>query len=243
MTLADNFQERCGIKLGNGINIFRMIPHQQPIHTMRTRLSIFSLSLLLALGSFSGCASTSNTGKGAAIGGAAGAILGGALGSRSDNTGKGAIIGATLGGAAGAIIGRQMDKQAEELEEQLDNATVERVGEGIQITFDSAILFATDSATLNAASQDNLNKLAASLQEYPNTDLVIVGHTDASGSEEYNQRLSERRADAAATFLLQSGVTSARLTTYGMGELEPIADNESALGRQQNRRVEIVLVD
>jgi outer membrane protein OmpA-like peptidoglycan-associated protein len=202
---------------------------------------IIPTALLLLSTSLTGCSNISKTGKGAAIGAGAGAVIGGVIGSRSDNTGKGAIIGAGVGGAAGAIIGRQMDKQAKELEEELENATVERVGEGIQVTFDSAILFDVDSSTLRSTSRNSLNSLASSLQEYPNTDLVIVGHTDATGSDEYNQRLSERRANAAADYLMGGGVGTTRITTLGRGEGEPVATNDTADGRQQNRRVEIAI--
>lgn len=212
------------------------------MHTIRSRPPFTLLILLAALALIStGCASMNKTGKGAAIGASAGAVIGGIIGKKSDQTGKGAIIGATVGGAAGAIIGRQMDKQAEELEETLEGAEVERVGEGIQITFDSAILFDVNSSSLRLNAQENLNKLAQSLAEYPNTDLVIVGHTDATGTEAYNQKLSEQRAAAAANYLIQSGVAGPRLTMMGKGELEPIADNDSAAGRQQNRRVEIAI--
>lgn len=197
--------------------------------------------ILLTAMVFSGCANSKNTGKGAAVGAGAGAVIGGIIGNTQGSTGKGAIIGAAVGGTAGAIIGRQMDQQAEELEEALDDADVVRVGEGIQIVFDSAILFDVDSSTLKEQSRADLEKLAASLMEYQNTDVVIVGHTDATGSEEYNQTLSEKRAGSAADLLLAQGISVDRITTVGKGELEPIDSNETVAGRQANRRVEVAI--
>ncbi len=203
---------------------------------------IAPVALLLALGlTFTGCASLSNTEKGAAAGAATGAVVGGVIGKTQGSTAKGAIIGAVVGGAAGAIIGQQMDEQAQELEEDLEGAEVARVGEGIQITFDNAILFDFDSAQLRAAARENLGDLSASLQEYPNTNLLIIGHTDAVGAAAYNQELSERRANSAAEYLLGHGIPADRITTIGKGEREPVATNETEYGRQQNRRVEIAI--
>jgi len=201
------------------------------------------LILMLFLGglSLSGCASLSNTEKGAAAGATGGAVVGGVIGNAAGSTAKGAIIGAVLGGAAGAIIGQQMDKQAADLEEELENAEIERVGEGIQITFDSGILFDFDSAALRPEARENLRTLATSLQEYPNTDVMIVGHTDSRGSDAYNQGLSEQRAGSATDYLLAQGISRDRITMLGKGESEPVADNETEAGRQQNRRVEVAI--
>ncbi len=182
---------------------------------------------------------TSNTTKGAVIGGAGGAILGGIIGNQAGSTAAGAIIGAAVGGAAGAAIGRQMDKQAEELAADIPDAEVERVGEGIKLTFASGILFAVDSDRLAAEAQANLTELAQSLLDYPGTDVLIVGHTDSTGAEEYNQRLSERRAESAARFLASRGVQAVRMQTVGLGETEPVADNDTEVGRRENRRVEV----
>ncbi|MBT8399878.1 MAG: OmpA family protein [Rhodothermia bacterium] len=211
--------------------------------TFQRKISSYILVALLASGGVltGGCSNTSKTTKGAGIGAGAGAVIGGIIGSRSDNTAKGAIIGAAVGGTAGAVIGAQMDKQAEELEEELEGAEVARVGEGIQVVFDSAILFAFDSAEIKPDAKENLSRLAASLQEYPNTDLMIVGHTDATGPEDYNLELSERRADAAMAVLITNGVAPARVLTEGRGETEPIATNETAEGRKLNRRVEVAI--
>lgn len=199
-------------------------------------LMIFSLSLSLV-----GCANMSKTGKGAIIGAGAGATVGAIIGKATGKTATGAIIGAAVGGTAGAIIGRQMDKQAAELEEELEGAKVERVGEGIQVTFDSAILFEVNSFILSDDSKTNLRNLAASLKEYPNTDLIIAGHTDSTGPEDYNQKLSEQRADAAATLLVQQGVDASRISIVGHGETQPASSNDTSFGRQQNRRVEVAI--
>ena len=205
------------------------------------RTLIATVAIAVSIGTLGGCSSVNNTGKGAAVGAGAGAVIGGILGSTQDETSKGAIIGAVVGGTAGALIGRQMDKQAKELEDELENATIERVGEGIQITMDSAILFDFNSSTIRVNSRADLEKLAMSLKEYPNTDVMVVGHTDATGSEPYNQALSERRAKSAAAILQQQGIATTRISMRGMGELEPIADNGTEAGRQANRRVEIAI--
>jgi outer membrane protein OmpA-like peptidoglycan-associated protein len=188
-----------------------------------------------------GCSSMNRTTKGAVIGGAAGGVVGGVIGKQAGSTAKGAIIGAVIGGAAGAIIGRQMDKQAQELKQNIPGARVERVGEGIQVTFASGLLFDFDSDVVRGNARANLNELANSLDQYPNTELMIVGHTDDVGSASYNQDLSERRARSAASYLVTRGVRRARLETRGLGESEPVATNQDDSGRQQNRRVEVAI--
>jgi outer membrane protein OmpA-like peptidoglycan-associated protein len=196
--------------------------------------------LMLAFG-LSGCASMSKTEEGAAIGGAAGAVLGGIIGNQAGSTARGAIIGAAVGGAAGVLIGRQMDEQAEVLEEELPGAEVERVGEGIQVTFDSGILFDFDSFALRQEARDHLTNLAESLKEYPDSEVLIVGHTDSSGADDYNQRLSENRANAAGNHLIRGGVVPSRVKMMGLGETEPVAENDTEAGMQQNRRVEVAI--
>jgi outer membrane protein OmpA-like peptidoglycan-associated protein len=203
--------------------------------SFRSALRFFTLALLLGA---SACASMSRTQQGGAIGAAAGGIIGAVI---DDNTARGAIIGAVVGGTAGAVIGREMDQQAAELEGTLADAEVERIGEGIRVTFDSGILFAFDSSDLQSAARENLTTLSRSLGEYPNTDVTIVGHTDATGSDSYNQALSERRADSAASYLVQQGVSRDRITSEGRGELEPVASNDDETGRQLNRRVEVAI--
>ena len=149
--------------------------------------------------------------------------------------------GAIVGGAAGAVIGHQMDQQARELAQNIPGAKVSRVGEGIAVTFESGLLFEFDSDRIGSNAGTNLKQLAQSLDKYPNTDLMIVGHTDATGSDPYNQGLSERRARSAADYLVSQGVTRTRLQANGRGETEPIASNDDEAGRQQNRRVEVAI--
>lgn len=214
------------------------------IRALTNKGLILSLTVLLFSGSLVGCQTVkemSKTEKGAAIGAGAGAVVGGVIGTKLGSTAKGAIIGAAVGGTAGAIIGQQMDKQARDLEQDLEGAEVARVGEGIAVKFDSALLFGFDSAALSNVARDNLASLADNLQEYPNTDIVIVGHTDAVGSDAYNMRLSQQRAESAAQYLLSRGIARDRITTVGKGEAEPLATNETDFGRQQNRRVEVAI--
>ena len=210
------------------------------MHTTIRSKAAFALVIAGTLAS-SACASMNNTQTGAAAGATGGAIIGGAIGSRNGSTAKGAIIGAAVGGVAGAIIGRQMDKQAKEIAQNIPGAKVERVGEGINVTFDSGLLYDYDSDRVRADAASNLRTLSSSLEQYPNTELVIVGHTDERGSDSYNQGLSERRAAMAADYLVSQGVARARIRTYGRGESEPVASNSEESGRQQNRRVEVAI--
>jgi outer membrane protein OmpA-like peptidoglycan-associated protein len=197
--------------------------------------------MLAMLVASSGCASLNKKETGAIIGAAAGGAAGAAVGRANGSTAKGAIIGAAVGGAAGAVIGHQMDQQAKEIKQNIPGAIVERVGEGLQVTFESGLLFDYDSDVLRAAARQNLATLAASLEKYPNTDLMIVGHTDAQGPDSYNMTLSERRAAAAANFLAAQGVTRTRLRSAGRGESEPVAPNDTEADRQKNRRVEVAI--
>ncbi|WP_223827788.1 OmpA family protein [Hymenobacter armeniacus] len=178
---------------------------------------------------------------GAGGGAAAGAILGRVIGGGAKGTAIGAIIGAAAGGTAGALIGRKMDKQAADLQKDMQNAKVERVGEGIKITFDSGILFDTNSSYLRPASEADITKMAAVLQKYPDTNVLIEGHTDNTGTDAINQPLSERRAQAVASSTINKGVSSSRITATGYGSTQPVADNSTAEGRQANRRVEIAI--
>ncbi len=199
-------------------------------------VAMLTVLALLIVGPL-GCAK-SKTAKGAAIGGAAGAAVGAVIGSQSDNTGKGAIIGGAAGAAIGGIIGHYMDKQAEELA-KIEGAKTERIGDEIRVTWDSAILFDFDSSMLKVESQQNIRKMGEVFANYPDTDIVIAGHTDNVGSESYNQKLSERRAKAVYGYLVDIGIDAARLTTVGYGELRPISTNDTDAGRSANRRVEI----
>ena len=207
----------------------------------RMHLSRGIAALSLATLTLSGCASLNNKEKGAAIGAATGAAAGGLIGRANGSTAKGAIIGAVVGGTVGAVIGHQMDQQAKELEQNIPGAIVERVGEGIQVTFQSGLLFDFDSDRVKADAATNLKNLAASLDKYPNSSLLIVGHTDAVGSDNYNLTLSERRARSTAMYLSSQGVSSARLQTVGRGETEPVASNDTDAGMQKNRRVEVAI--
>lgn len=188
-----------------------------------------------------GCASMSQKQRGAVIGATAGAAVGGVIGNQTGSTARGAIIGAVVGGAAGAVIGHQMDQQAKELQQNIPGATITRVGEGIAVTFPSGILYPFNSTEILPAGKSNLQQLASSLQQYPNSDILIVGHTDSVGTDAYNLDLSQRRALAASTYLQSLGVPSTRLHTAGRGESEPIQPNDTEEGRAQNRRVEVAI--
>ena len=206
---------------------------------VRTHKSVASVAA--ALVALNACASLNNKEKGGIIGATGGAVVGGAIGKANGSTAKGAIIGATIGGAAGMIIGHQMDKQAAELKQNIPGAVVERVGEGIQVTFDSGLLFDFDSDVVRPEARTNLRNLAASLDKYPGSDLLIVGHTDSVGSDSYNLGLSERRANSAVTYLAGQGVDRSRMRSRGLGETEPVAPNETDAGRSKNRRVEVAI--
>ena len=188
-----------------------------------------------------GCQSWSKTAKGGAIGAAGGALAGAVIGNAAGSTVTGAIIGAVVGGAAGAAIGHYMDRQAAEIEDEVENANVERVGEGIKVTFDSGILFDFDSYALRPGVKESIEELSDILKDYENTKILFAGHTDSEGSSEYNQELSEDRAKAVAEYAALQGVDSERMIITGYGEEDPVADNSTAAGRQQNRRVEIAI--
>lgn len=198
-----------------------------------------SILLVFAL-VLTSCSNLSNLTKGTLIGTTAGAAVGAAAGAYFGDTTKGAIIGAAVGGATGAIIGRNMDKQAEELA-RMEKAKVERIGEGIAISFESGLLFATNSADLQPAARENLTTLATSLKNFPDSDVLVVGHTDSTGTATYNQTLSERRAASAKAFLVSQGVAETRIKAEGRGKNEPIADNKTAEGRDANRRIEVAI--
>jgi len=201
-------------------------------------LTIIILSAALIL---QGCASMNKTQKGAVVGTATGTAMGAVIGRASGNTALGAVIGAAVGGTAGAIIGHQMDKQAEEIKEKVPEAKVERVGEGIVVELSSQILFGFDQADLSTEAKSNLDQLVKVLNEYPDTDIELQGHTDSRGSEAYNQTLSERRAGAVSSYLASRGINNTRLSTKGFGETMPKYDNDSEEGRAQNRRVEFLI--
>ncbi|RNL92664.1 OmpA family protein [Sinomicrobium pectinilyticum] len=206
---------------------------------------------LIAIALFTtGCDTVRNAGnkeKGAVIGAAGGAVLGGILGNNignKKNSALGAIIGGVVGGAAGTYIGDRMDRQAERIEEEIPGADVTRVGEGINVTFDekSGVYFATNKYDINSESANTLNKLAGIFKEYPNTLVLVEGHTDNTGSAEYNMGLSQRRAQSVTSFLVSQGISSGRFTTKWYGEDQPKYDNSTADGRAKNRRVELAIV-
>ena len=200
-------------------------------------------TLALALGSMAlgGCQSLNNRDRGVIVGSAGGAVVGGAIGRANGSTAKGAIIGAAVGGVVGGVIGHQMDQQAKELEQNIPGAIVERVGEGINVTFESGLMFDFNSDRLRNEAKTNLRNLASSLDKYPNSSLLIVGHTDAVGGDEFNLDLSQRRARSTAAYLADQGVAYGRLQMLGRGESEPVADNTTETGMQKNRRVEVAI--
>jgi outer membrane protein OmpA-like peptidoglycan-associated protein len=207
-----------------------------------TRSFTTAAALFAVMGTgLTGCQHLTQTERGAVIGATGGAAVGAVIGRQIGSTTRGAIIGAAVGGAAGAIIGRQMDRQAEQLSTAIPGATVQRVGEGIAVTFESGLLFPFDSSDLLPAGRENLRNLANSLREHPETEVLIVGHTDMQGRADYNQRLSERRAAAAADVLASHGVPRTRIRTVGRGMSEPITTGTTEADHQLNRRVEVAI--
>jgi outer membrane protein OmpA-like peptidoglycan-associated protein len=208
---------------------------------MKRATSIASVAalLLLVAGSYS-CATRTQTG--AAVGAGAGAVVGGVIGHAAGNTAVGAIVGAAVGGAAGAIIGNYMDRQAEEMERDLEGAKIDRIGEGIKITFQSGLLFDVDKADLRPEARQNLEKLAGILNKYEDTNILIEGHTDSTGPEDYNIDLSRRRAQSVSHHLATLNVATSRFSVIGYGEMQPVATNDTPDGRQLNRRVELAIM-
>ncbi|MCD0487061.1 OmpA family protein [Pedobacter sp. MC2016-14] len=211
---------------------------------MTSKFKIATLSIALAVSAMmlQSCDSLTKTQKGAGIGAAAGGVIGALIGKKAGNTAVGALIGGAVGGTAGAFIGKRMDKQAAEIQTAIPNAEVIREGEGIIVKFDSGILFDFNSAILKEAAKDNIKTLANSLNQYPGTDVRVIGHTDNVGSEAVNMTFSEKRAAAVKAYAVGQGVPSSRLITVGKGFSEPIADNSTDAGRAANRRVEIVIM-
>ena len=183
-----------------------------------------------------GCAKRVEHNQGTAV-----AVSATPIGKETGATVRNAIMGAAASGPAATSITRQMDKQAQELAFELPGSVVQRLGGGIVVTMPEGMLFAQESDELISASRDNLRRLASSVEKYPNTRIMIVGHTDAEGGTERNLNLSERRSQAVASLLEQIGVNRARMTTIGRGDAEPIATNDTDAGRQWNRRVEIAI--
>lgn len=214
--------------------------------TMNKILAITIAISTLSLVSCDAIQNANNKQKGAVIGSAGGATIGGVIGNNvgDGNTALGAIIGGVVGGAAGAYIGNRMDKQAKQIETEVPGAEVERVGEGINVTFDenSGVYFATEKYNINDKSEATLNKLAGILKEYPDSNILVEGHTDNTGSESYNLTLSKNRAQAVTNYLIDKGIDGSRFDTKWYGEAQPKYDNSTAEGRSKNRRVELAIV-
>ncbi|EDM43109.1 OmpA family protein [unidentified eubacterium SCB49] len=213
-------------------------------------IGVIAMAMVLTV-NLTSCEATQNANnkqKGAVIGAGAGAVLGAILGNNVGKGGNGelgAVLGGVVGGTAGVLIGNKMDKQAQEIESEIPGAEVERVDDGIVITFDenSGVYFDTAKYNINTASQQNLDKLAGVLQEYVDTNVLVVGHTDSVGSEDSNMLLSQRRAQAVTNYFTSTkGLSSSRFTTNWYGEQTPVGDNATPEGRAQNRRVNIVIV-
>lgn len=212
---------------------------------MNKKLAVFGLTVATSAMLFGSCTAVQNsssTTKGAVIGTTAGAGIGALIGNKAGNTAVGAIAGAVIGGAAGTLIGRKMDKQAKEIENSVAGAEVEQVGEGILVKFDSGILFDFNSSALKGTAKENIGKLVETLNKEPDTEILVLGHTDNVGSLSANQKVSEARANAVKNFAVSSGLAASRIDTEGKNYSEPIADNSTDAGRTQNRRVEIVIV-
>jgi outer membrane protein OmpA-like peptidoglycan-associated protein len=213
------------------------------------KAGIILLTLILSIG-FTNCKAVQNANnkqKGGVIGATGGAILGAIIGNNVGKGGNGelgAVIGGVIGGGAGVLIGNKMDKQAQQIEEEIPGAQVERVDDGIVVTFDetSGVYFDTNKYNINNASQTTLNKLIGVFEEFPDTNILVVGHTDSQGAEDYNMTLSKNRAYAVTNYLSQNGVSAGRLTTNWFGETQPVHDNATAEGRAKNRRVNIAIL-
>ncbi len=217
--------------------------------TILNKIGILLFIIVLSIG-LTNCKSVQNANnkqKGAVIGATGGAILGAILGNNIGKGGNGelgAVIGGVVGGGAGILIGNKMDKQAQKIEEEIPGAQVERVDDGIVVTFDesSGVYFDTNKYNINVASQTTLNKLIGVFKEYPDTNLLVVGHTDSVGADDYNMTLSKNRANAVTNYLIQKGISQSRLTTNWFGETQPMHDNNTVAGRAKNRRVNIAIL-
>lgn len=213
------------------------------------KITLLGLAIVLTFSTFiTSCdavKNTNNTQRGAGIGVAAGAVLGAVLGNnigKGGNGAMGAVLGGVIGGVAGGVIGNRMDKQARQIQTALPGVEVERVGEGIKLTLgENSVRFATNKSTLTATAKANLDRLVPVFKEYADTDIVIYGYTDNTGTVQHNQTLSEQRAAAVKTYLSNKGLSTARFTTTGLGIADPIATNETTEGKSLNRRVEFAI--
>lgn len=210
--------------------------------------ALIAASGLVALGACAptdgtGTAGISRTQQGAIAGAAVGAVLGASRDSDSNNEGRDAARGAILGAAAGAVAGNILDRQAQALQQSLSNPNIQVINRGsyLQVVMPEGILFATGSAAVSGAAQNDLYAVARNLNQYPNSLVEVVGHTDNTGSAALNADLSQRRAQSVAGILSAAGVSSSRLVARGAGFSQPVASNDTAAGRAQNRRVEILI--
>lgn len=211
-----------------------------------TKIYLLVMAFVLSIG-ISSCESlknTNNTQRGVGIGAASGAVIGGVIGNNvgKGNTALGAIIGGVVGGTVGGVIGNRMDKQAQKIDEALPGAEVERVGEGIKLTLgENSVRFDTNKSTLTSTAKANLDKLVPVFKEYADTDITIFGYTDSTGPVDYNLTLSEQRAASVKSYLAAQGISASRFTIVGRGIADPVATNDTAEGRSQNRRVEFAI--
>lgn len=217
-----------------------MINFRKPV-ILVAGLSALSLAACTSPAHLDGADPNQKTKQGALLGGLIGAGVGAVV---SDDKAKGALIGGALGAAGGGVYGNMLDKQEAELRQSLgnDNVTIRNTGDSLVVTLPQDILFDVDSARVNPGLRGDLMAVAASLQDYPDTSVQVLGHTDNTGSASYNQALSERRANAVADVLMDGGVAFNRIRTMGRGEDQPVASNLTSEGKAQNRRVEIVIL-
>lgn len=216
------------------------------------KATVFVASVMIMCTSCETTKKANNTQKGAAVGAASGAVIGGVIGNNvgnKNNTALGAIIGAVVGGAAGGIIGNKMDRQAEEIKQEIPGAEVQRVGEGINVTFNeknpdgskAGVYFQTNMYDINSNSKLALDKLIKVFNEYPETNILVEGHTDSRGTDEYNNNLSQKRAISVGNYLKAAGISASRLTIKWYGESQPKVENSSPENMAENRRVEFAI--
>ncbi|MCF1422009.1 OmpA family protein [Mangrovimonas futianensis] len=208
---------------------------------------VIAVSVMFTMTNCESVQNANNKQKGAAIGAASGAIIGAIIGNNAGKGGNGelgAVIGGVIGGGAGVLIGNKMDKQAQRIEDEIPGAQVERVDNGIVVTFDenSGVYFDTNKYNINSASQVTLDKLSKVLKEYPDTNVLVVGHTDSTGDASYNMTLSKNRANSVRDYFVSQGLSSSRFTTNWFGETQPMYDNGTSEGRSKNRRVNLAIL-
>ena len=202
---------------------------------MKNKILAVTAALLL----LTSCSTMNKQQKGTVVGASGGAVLGALV---TKGSIWGVLVGAAIGGAAGNLIGKKMDEQAKELTQAVPTAQVARVGEGINMTFESGLMFKINSSEISETYKKDLDGAAGVFVKYPETNITIEGHTDDSGADELNMSLSEKRAKAVAAYLISKGVAERRLTTKWYGEAQPKYPNDTEENRQKNRRVELGIV-